>query len=140
MSRRQARETALKVLFQVDVGKIPWQDALAYMTEEDGIDSRDVPFLNKLVGGAVAHQAEIDELLAGMSVDWKLERMSGTDRSILRMAAYEILHSPDVPPGVTVNEAVELAKTYGDESSGRFVNGILGTLVRRGQSKGSPEE
>lgn len=138
MTRRQARETALRVMFQVDVGKIPWQTALSHMIEMDDLEGQDIDFLRTLVTGAVSHLADIDAIISRRAVDWKLDRMMGTDRNILRLATFEILYS-DVPPGVTVNEAVELAKAYGDESSGRFVNGILGNVVRHERPPAGPE-
>lgn len=138
MTRRQARETALKVLFQVDLGKVPWQSALSHMVEMDGLEGHDLEFLKTLVTGTVSNLEDIDAVISKRAVDWKLDRMLSTDRNILRLATFELLHS-DVPPGVTVNEAVELAKAYGDENSGRFVNGILGNVVRQERRPADPE-
>jgi N utilization substance protein B len=83
------------------------------------------------VEGVAANRAEIDELLASRAEHWSLERMASLDRTILRVACFELLHRPEVPPGVAVNEAVQMAKELSTEDSGRFVNGVLGTIARR---------
>lgn len=130
MSRRLAREAALRVLFQVEVGRSSWQDALTYNSAELGLSEPAQRFAGELVQGTLEHLGEVDQKLAQYSVDWRVDRMPSIDRNILRMATYELLYHDDTPPGVAVNEAVELAKVYGDANSGRFVNGILGNLVR----------
>ncbi|HHW14195.1 MAG TPA: transcription antitermination factor NusB [Firmicutes bacterium] len=143
MSRRLARETALKILFQVDVGRIPVEEAIAntLATVDEGPEISG--FASELARGAAGRLAEIDRLLSVFAVDWPVERMANIDRNILRLAVYELLLVPDVPASVTVNEAVELAKRYGDADSAKFVNGILGNLVRqlsgrrRGRREGS---
>lgn len=131
MSRRLARETALKILFQVDVGRIPVEEAAANtLASADG--EFDVPeFAVQLARGTAERLTEIDRLLGMFAVDWPVERMANIDRNILRLAVFELLLVPDVPASVTVNEAVELAKRYGDANSAKFVNGILGNLVRQ---------
>jgi transcription antitermination protein NusB len=83
------------------------------------------------VAGVAAHRDEIDGLLRTAAHDWSLERMAVLDRAVLRLATYELAHCPDVPTGAVVDEAVELAKQYSTDESGRFVNGILGTLARQ---------
>lgn len=130
MSRRLARELALKALYQHDlVGADPRQ-ALDHLCAEEaaGLESR--RFAADLVSGVLDHRKEIDEHIAAYARDWRLERIAPVDRNILRLGIYEILHRPDVPTGVAINEAVELAKTYAEEESGRFINGILGQLAR----------
>ncbi len=87
-------------------------------------------FARELAAGALAHRDESDRS-SQLAVDWTVERMATIDRNILRMAVYEIFHRPDIPDSVAVNEAVELAKKYGEAESGKFVNGILGEIVRR---------
>ena len=130
MSRRQAREIAFKVLFQADVGRNPWQEILPRTMAEVDLPEKSREFLAASVQGTVSHLKEIDAVIARYAVDWPLERMANTDRNVLRLAVHELLFMPEIPVGVTVNEAVELAKRYGDEESGRFVNGILGSVVR----------
>jgi N utilization substance protein B len=129
--RRLGREQALSLLFQVDVGRLP----LSYVLEVNEA-AREVPpeawdFAVELSRGVLSHRAEIDRILNELAVDWTVERMANVDRAILRLAVYEILHREDIPIGVSINEAVELAKRYGTDESSRFVNGILGHLARR---------
>lgn len=129
MARRQAREAALKTMFQMDVGKIEKDSALQNVLEEFPLEGEDGIFARDLVTGASQHLEEIDDIITRVAVDWHLERMAGVDRSILRLALYEILYRQDVPNAVAVNEAVELAKLYSTDESGKFVNGVLGKVV-----------
>ncbi|BDG36729.1 transcription antitermination factor NusB [Saccharococcus caldoxylosilyticus] len=121
MKRHEAREKALQALFQVDVGHIPPEEALQNVTGGKEAD----PFLQQLVYGVVEHQQEIDELLRANLEKWTLERVANVDRAILRMATYEMKYVDDVPVKVSLDEAVELAKKFGDTKSGSFVNGVL---------------
>ena len=135
MSRRRAREMALRILFQVDLGKIAWQTAFQRAIEEEDLSKKGQEFLKKIVSGTLENLEQIDQMIANAAVDWSLERMMNTDRNILRFAVYELTACPDIPVSVTVNEAVELAKIYGDEDSGKFVNGILGRIIREADIK-----
>ncbi|MBE3590456.1 MAG: transcription antitermination factor NusB [Firmicutes bacterium] len=130
MNRHQARELAMKALYQMDVGRGDPHALLAYLGEEDAADGETVARAGEIVEGVLAHRREIDRTIAERSHDWPLERLAAVDRNILRVAVWELLHCPDTPPPVAVDEAVELAKTYGGADSSRFVNGILGSLVR----------
>jgi N utilization substance protein B len=130
MTRRAAREEAFKVIFQVDLGKNPWTEALSRILKDLSLSEESRLFLKQLVEGTMTHLAEIDAEISKYAQDWKLDRMLSTDRNILRMSIYELIYQKDIPAGVTVNEAVELAKIYGDEDSGRFINGILGNIIR----------
>lgn len=130
MSRRLARELAFFVLFQHDLGRVPWPDAVRWLLTENELSPDAVTFLKEIVAGAIGNQKEIDGVLRHYSQDWPLARMASTDRNILRLAVYELLFRSDIPVEVTVNEAVEMAKKYGDEDSGKFVNGVLGTVIR----------
>ncbi|GCD81898.1 transcription antitermination factor NusB [Parageobacillus thermoglucosidasius] len=121
MKRHEAREKALQALFQIDVGRIPPEEALQNVMGSEEADS----FLRQLVFGVTEHQEEIDELLRANLEKWTLERVANVDRAILRMAAYEMKYLDDVPVKVSLDEAVELAKKFGDTKSGRFVNGVL---------------
>ena len=122
---------ALKILFQADVGRNPWQEVLPRTLAETNLSEKSRGFLGDLVKGTVSHLREIDEILTKYAVDWRLDRMANTDRNVLRLAVHELLFMPDIPVSVTASEAVALAKRYGDEESGRFVNGILGNIVRQ---------
>lgn len=139
LSRRLAREAALRSLFQVELGRQTAQDAVEYNCRELAVPPEVFAYAQGLVAGALAHQSSIDTLIACHTVGWTLERLPGTDRAILRMAVYELQHlGAEVPASVVINEAVELARLYGDPSSARFVNGILATISRL--ELGMPEE
>lgn len=132
MSRRKAREAALQALFQLDFNHINHEEALqAVYFERTDIQEPAKDYAQHLVDGALAKLEEIDKIIAGAATDWKIERMPGVDRNILRLAVYELKFSSEkVPPNVVINEAVELAKLFGTEESSRFVNGILGSLLK----------
>lgn len=137
MSRRKARELALQVLFHLDfTGGAP-RDVIraVYGMQEEEIPDSVNDYVEWVVMGTLDRREEIDLIISELAHDWKLERMGGVDRAVTRMAVFEIKFGDGkVPPRAAVNEAVELAKHYGSDESGRFVNGILGSLVR-----GAPE-
>jgi N utilization substance protein B len=128
--RRRAREAALGVLFQMDVGKLSLEEALDTVKAPDWPPD-DWTLTVQLARGTRAHLTEIDAIIARFAQRWTVERMAAVDRNILRMAIYE-MQSTNTPVGVVINEAVELAKRYSTEESGRFVNGMLGEIVRSG--------
>lgn len=140
MGRRQAREAAMKTLYQMDVGGIDPEVAIKNTAEIDIIAPDDLIFTRELVLGSIQHLSEIDDTITALSRDWNIERLARVDRNIMRMAIYEILYRDDIPFSVTVNEAVELAKTFGSEDSGKFVNGILGKVARKSGAGGDTEE
>ena len=139
MSRRQAREAALQALFQLDLnpgeeGQQEQYETLAIDTvlgEAEKMSAHDREFVNTLVHGTRAHLAEIDSLIAASSKDWRLERMATVDRNITRLATFEIRFAEEtLTPNIAINEAVELAKKYGTDDSSRYVNGILGAMMK----------
>lgn len=130
MSRRLAREAALQTLFAVDLGEQNVQNAFEYVLSEADLTPKAAGFARELAFGAMEHRDESDRLIAERSVGWTVERMATIDRNILRLAMYELNHRPDIPANIAVNEAVELAKRFGEDDSGKFVNGILGGYVR----------
>lgn len=139
--RRQAREAVVKALFAMDVGRMNPVRALDYVLEE--LDDQPLPpggaaFARELMEGVVAHLGEIDALIDEHAVGWRTERLANVDRNILRLALFEILHREDIPHGASANEAVEMAKRYGDEESPRFINGILGEVIRRQTAPANP--
>lgn len=137
MSRRQARETALQVLFQTDLLKDE-QDShnnVEKWAEEFALPASSIPFAKELVAGTLEHKAEFDNYLKDLSEDWSINRMPSVDRNLLRMACFELFYRADIPDKVTINEAVELAKQYGSEDSARFVNGILDQLAALAREK-----
>ena len=122
-TRRQARELALSLLYEADTKDAAPADVLAdFPIDPD-------PFAADLVAGVGEHQKEIDELIRGFAKDWTLERMPVVDRNLLRIGIYELLQRPDVPTAAVISEAVELARRYSTEESGRFVNGMLGRIA-----------
>jgi N utilization substance protein B len=131
--RRKAREIALQILYGLDAQKAELDEAIAlFWTNFDetnqNISEEVKTFSNELVEGTWKNRNKIDKLISGNSSNWTLGRMSRVDKSILRMAVYELLFCPDIPPKVTLNEAIDLGKIYGSENSGSFINGILNAL------------
>ncbi len=131
MGRRQSRESAMQVLYQVDVGKMAVNEALQNIQEQFALTGPDLEFTSQLVYGTMEKLAELDRTMAGHSREWQVERMAAVDRNILRLALYEMLYVQEIPPNVSINEAVEMAKRFGGEESGKFINGILGAVVRQ---------
>lgn len=133
-ARRRARERALQALYQIDVAGLPPDPALDYAwTSGDRSgppDADAVAFARELVQGVCDHRAEIDQLLGSHSHHWRVERMARVDRNILRLAVFELVHRPEIPKRVTLNEAIELAKAYGSEESSAFINGVLDTIAQ----------
>jgi len=126
-SRRQARRQALGILYQADVtGSDPHLVLEGWERVGKPVD----PFAGELVEGVAAHRSEIDELLERSAEEWTVHRMASLDRTILRIACFELIHQPDTPPGAAIDEAVEAAKELSTEDSSRFVNGILGHIAR----------
>ncbi|HCS74304.1 MAG TPA: transcription antitermination factor NusB [Clostridiales bacterium] len=130
MARRSAREAAMSLLYQRNYIQDYDLNALGDMVEEWDLDDKDIPYIDDILTGSLRHINEIDDLIRNNAKGWKFERISKVDLSILRLALYEILYRDDIPESVSINEAVELAKKYGSEKTGSFVNGILGTVVR----------
>ena len=154
--RRKAREIALQVLYELDVLKIDTQaavdlfwdhftaaeealepfwdyfrkpkDAKKHVSKVFGAPQDARPFSTLLIEGTWRHRRQIDKQISDCSEHWSISRMSKVDRSILRMAVYELLYCDDIPPKVTLNEAIDLGKAYGSENSGSFINGILDAL------------
>ncbi|MEW6274256.1 MAG: transcription antitermination factor NusB [Bacillota bacterium] len=130
MSRRQAREFALQVLFQVDIGKARPEAAMEYAAREKSLNQEDLAFARKIIQGTLEYLEPIDRVISRVSHDWELNRMAAVDRNIIRLALFEIFYCADIPLAVSVDEAVELAKAYGTDDSSRFINGILGKVVK----------
>ncbi|KPJ60022.1 MAG: hypothetical protein AMJ46_08810 [Latescibacteria bacterium DG_63] len=135
MKRRDARELAFRVLYQSEIGQFALGATLEQVIGETKPSAAVASYGSVLVGKIEAHRAEIDETISGASRHWRLERMAVTDRNILRIAVAELLYLPDVPARVVIDEAIELAKKYGDEASSRFVNGILDAVAKRSRAE-----
>jgi N utilization substance protein B len=128
VTRRFARELALQTLFSVEVGKQDPSEALeANLTQGD---SDDRAFVKELVLGTLEHAEQTDSFIAPLLEGWTLERLPTVDRLLLRMGIFELRHHPETPKAVVINEAVELAKKFSTEDSGRFVNGVLSNASR----------
>ncbi len=129
MSRRKAREIAFKVIFQVDQVQAEPGKAFDYLVESENLAARDRSFAWELVEGVLSKVPEIDARIAGYSRDWAVDRMASVDRNIMRLAGYEIMYTDHSQPVVAIDEAIEIAKRYGDEGSASFVNAILDKLL-----------
>ena len=127
--RHQARELALKVLFQLEGSNDDVEEVLAYHTAEGGSPPDVALFAGQLVRGVLDHAEKLDAILSDASEHWKLEQMAKVDRIILRIAVYEIAIDRRVPTKAAINESIELAKTFSGDEAGRFVNGILGRVA-----------
>ncbi len=126
--RTQARECALQILYQYEINPEPLSDLLSkfWQQEEQAASSPEVRvFAEQLALGTCEHQSEIDKVISQYADNWELHRMAIIDRNIMRFATFELLFASDIPPKVTINEAVNLAKKFSQEESGKFVNGIL---------------
>ncbi len=155
--RRRAREMAVQMLYQSDLGGSGWAeifgsfDPAGYTAASErprrarisvaAERSREVEealgYAKDLVRGTLEHREEIDRLIRGQAEHWRLERMPAVDRNILRLAVYELLYETDVPKLVVLDEAIELAKKFGSENTGRFVNGVLDGLLKSHPFPGS---
>jgi N utilization substance protein B len=131
MKRRRAREYALQILFQLDIRKEkPSATIFKRFWEEHSSDDEVKTFAEETVKGTYKHIDKINKQIHACAKNWSLDRMATVDRNVLRMAVYEILYRMDIPASVTINEAIEIAKKYGTEESGAFVNGILDSAAR----------
>ncbi len=129
MTRRsRAREVALQLLFQRDLNHRDDREALERFVRERLHDQSLVPFCLALYDGTMTHRDEIDRRLGETAENWRLSRMPAVDRNVLRLGAYELTHTPETPPNVALNEAIELARRYGSADSPAFVNGVLDRL------------
>ncbi len=139
MNRHLSRVIIMQTLYEwdfrpeADLGEIKQRNIDNY--KEDA----DADFIDTTIKGVIENIKEADELIAKAAPEWPLEQISTVDKTILRIAVFEILHSGEVPPKVAINEAVELGKTFGSENSSKFINGVLGTIYR-GSDRYNPED
>jgi N utilization substance protein B len=131
-ARSKARKRALDVLFEADLRGTDPAATLTAWTERADPPVQD--YARRLVEGVIEHQPRIDELLTSYAEDWSLERMPLVDRTVLRLAAFEIVFCPDIPDAVAIDEAVELAKSLSTDDSPGYINGVLARLVSSGVS------
>jgi transcription antitermination protein NusB len=140
-NRRKAREASLQLLYEIDLSQKDCAEALRLFERDP---SRLLPeleespsaleeikeFTRQITEGVTRNVREIDQLIEGHSTHWKISRMASVDRNILRMAVFELLYCQDIPASVTINEAIEVAKKFGTEESGSFVNGVLDHIAK----------
>lgn len=138
--RHLGRELALKALYQIDIRGGASREDLALLFESSQADERARKFAAQLIEGVQREGAALDQHIAGALEHWSIGRLSRVDHNILRIALFEMLWMEDIPMRVTIDEAIELAKRYGDQESGRFVNGVLDELAERLQLKHKGEE
>jgi transcription antitermination protein NusB len=141
--RTKARERAVQALYQIDVSATDLDEALTrFWRSFEPVEREVMDLAETLVRGVARHRREIDDRIEGVSTNWRLDRMARVDRNVLRLAVHELLHRPEVPVKVVINEAIELGKKFGSESSGAFINGVLDRVAsalppaRRGEGKG----
>ena len=130
-TRRRARRVTLEVLYEYDIVRHPAGEILQRRLEANNMDSSGTEFASQLVTGVLRNMEGMDILIARYAPEWPLDQMAVIDRNILRIAIYEFIASEETPVKVAINEAVELAKTYGSDSAPRFINGVLGTLAEQ---------
>lgn len=129
MKRHEAREKAIQTLFQLDGTELKIEEAIEHVMEGQNDE-----FYRLLVEGTHARMSDIDEKLKGHLENWSLERLPKIERTILRMAVFELSYMEDAPSKVVMNEAIELSKTFGDDKSSRFVNGVLSKFTDEQQN------
>lgn len=129
--RRRARELALQLLYQHEHTGADLDAMQTDFDEWTGATDELRDFADYLLRGTLSNLVELDEELARQTAHWRLERLAAVDRNILRLAMFELMHEPDTPPAVVIDEAIEIAKKFGAEESGRFVNGVLDGFVKR---------
>ena len=145
-NRHLGRIIALQTLYEQDFRRAAGDTGLdleAVLTRnivryEGTVD--DKGFVERLVRGVDSRASELDAILQPIAPEWPIDQIARMDRVILRMGLYELLYEPEVPPKVVINEAVELAKAFGSENSSKFVNGVLGTVLRKRDESGGPGE
>lgn len=128
--RTLSREIALKILYASEITAEPIFEASRKFWENENTESEDViNYANVLVAGVGEHIKKIDSAISFLAANWEIGRMATIDRNIIRIAAFELMFLDDIPPKVAINEAIEIAKKYGDKDSGKFVNGILDRMI-----------
>ena len=128
--RTKAREAILTILYQLDVTNDPIDELINKYVESQGITDEEIQvYIKRVVDGTVERLSEIDPLISKYADNWELDRMAVLDRNILRYSVYELMYMDDIPPKVTINESVNIAKKFSLDDSGKFVNGVLDKVV-----------
>jgi N utilization substance protein B len=127
-TRRRSREQALQALFYMDMHRDPVEDPVGLFCDSFTQEKPAGAFFHRLIEGVQEHRETIDTVIEQYSSNWKISRMSCVDRNVLRIAVYELLFCEDIPPKVSINEAIDVGKRFGTEESGAFINGILDSI------------
>ncbi len=130
-TRHQARIWVIQFLFQMDFSQPDFEESLTQFWETRKANAKTILFTNDLIRGVEERKVACDALIEKHTTNWDLSRLGAVDRNVMRLALFEILYRPDIPAVVSINEAVELAKAFGDTESGKFVNGVLDTIHQR---------
>jgi len=142
--RHLGRELALRWLFEIEAARQAPDEVMAHVPEEieelEAIEEDGVEFARLLVRGVLTERKQIDGVISRFAKGWSLSRMAAIERNVLRIALYEIMQMSDIPASVSVDEAVEIAKHYASDESGKFVNGILGAYLRSDEGKGEASD
>jgi len=134
-ARRQARATVLQCLYELDFTTHAFHQAFHHRAQEQALLAKGREFAYSLGQGVADNRVILDEIISDLAPEWPIDQIASVDRNILRIAVYELLFDTDTPPKVAINEAVELAKKFGSDSSPRFVNGVLGSLATKQQAQ-----
>ncbi|MBF8266985.1 MAG: nusB [Dehalococcoidia bacterium] len=129
-SRRGARTVALQVLYEVDSVGHPWEEVCHRCLDEKRLSPEAASFARDLVKGVLANRERLDDIISEFAPSWPVAQLLAVDRNLLRLAIYELTIDRAAPPKVVINETVEMAKLFGSESSFKFVNGVLGAVMR----------
>ena len=135
-TRRQARELAMQALFYIDMRNNASLEMVERFCGNFSPSKKARPFFRKLVNGVLEAGGELDALIKRFSKNWDINRMSCVDRNVMRIAVFELLYCEDIPPKVTINEAVDVGKKFGTEDSGAFINGIMDSIRGELEAKG----
>ncbi len=130
MNRHLSRTIAMQTIYECDMRRDEDVEAITRRNIEEFQEDADAEYIHNVVDGILRVATEIDAKISGAAPEWPVDQISPIDKSILRVAIFELLYSEEVPPKVAINEAVELAKLFGGENSSKFINGVLGTLYR----------
>jgi len=136
--RRKSRHSALALLYQSDMGVHDFNAHMDHYFSQNRLPQKAKDYAEQLVTGVLENLEGLDEAITKVSAHWRLDRMNVIDRNILRLAAFEILYKSDIPRKVSINEAIEIAKTFGTEDSGAFINGILDRFHKPEDSENAP--
>jgi N utilization substance protein B len=135
--RTKAREYALQILYAVDITKKDPQDCIeGFWVDSEETSGEVKSFAGSIVAGVCENLKKIDSLISKHATNWQLDRMAVIDKNVMRLATYELLFAEDIPPKVSINEAIDLAKKFGGNDSGKFVNGVLDKINKTESKKG----